>query len=216
MSFGESSSDAIAPAGVRALLFDLGGVIVELDWDRAFAHWALHAGADARELRRRFSFDRPYEQHERGQIDAAAYYASLRGSLGIDVPHDVFDRGWKDIFPRAVPGIAELLNLLHGRIPLYLFSNTNAAHYEAWWGQFAGVLRPFDRVFTSCEIGARKPEPEAFRHVAREIGLPLEAILFLDDTEENVRGAQSIGMPAVLVRNSGDVRRAVAPWLPRP
>jgi FMN phosphatase YigB (HAD superfamily) len=198
---------------VRALLFDLGGVIIDIDWDRAFSHWAAHAGADAKALRARFAFDPHYERHERGEIGAAQYYDSLRRSLGIDLPHDVLDAGWKAIFPGAVAPTVALLRELRGRIPLYLFSNTNLAHQDAWSRQFADALAPFDRVFTSCEIGARKPERAAFEHVAGEIGLPLEAILFFDDTEENVRGARAAGMQAVLVRRPEDVRRAVQPWL---
>jgi len=109
-----------------------------------------------------------------------------------------------------------LLRDLEGRVPLYLFSNTNLAHQEEWSTRFADALAPFDRIFTSCEIGARKPEPAAFEHVAREIGLPLGAILFFDDTESNVLGARAAGMPAVHVRSPQDVRRAVGPWLVRP
>jgi putative hydrolase of the HAD superfamily len=138
----------------------------------------------------------------------------LRQSLGIDLPHEVFDYGWKDIFPRAIPETVEIVRALHGRIPLYLFSNTNPAHFEAWHGRFAEALRPFDRIFTSCGIGVRKPERAAFEHVAREVGLPLASILFLDDTAQNVEGAHAAGMPAVLVKSPADVRRAVAPWLP--
>jgi len=200
---------------IRALLFDLGGVLIDIDWDRAFSHWARHGGADARTLRQRFAFDAHYERHERGEIDARAYYDSLRRSLGVELPHEVFDAGWKAIFPGAVEPTIALLRELHGRIPLYLFSNTNLAHREEWAATFATALEPFDRMFTSCEIGARKPEPAAFRHVAREIGVPLESILFFDDTEENVIGARAVGMPAVHVREPADVRRAVAPWLPK-
>ena len=199
--------------GIRALLFDLGGVIVQLDFDRAFAHWARHGGADPALLRSRFVLDEHYERHERGEIDARAYYDSLRRSLGVDVPHEEFDAGWKSIFPGLVAPTVALLRELEGRIPLYLFSNTNLAHQEEWSTRFADALAPFDRVFTSCGIGARKPEREAFEHVAREIGLPLEAILFFDDTEANVAGARAAGMPAVHVRSPADVRRAVQPWI---
>jgi putative hydrolase of the HAD superfamily len=202
--------------GIRALLFDLGGVLVDIDWDRAFAHWARHGARDPAQLRARFAFDEHYERHERGEIVAAEYYASLRDSLGIDVPHEVFDTGWKAIFPGLVAPTVALLRELHGRIPLYLFSNTNLAHQEEWSSRFAEALAPFDRVFTSCEIGARKPEREAFEHVARAIGVPLEAILFFDDTEANVLGARAAGMPAVHVRSPEDVRRAVEPWLLQP
>jgi putative hydrolase of the HAD superfamily len=198
---------------VRALLFDLGGVVIDIDWDRAFAHWARHAGVDPAHLRSRFAFDPHYERHERGEIDAAAYYQSLRASLGIDVPHEVFDAGWKSIFPGAIEPTVAVLERLHGRVPLYLFSNTNRAHQDAWTRQFAPALARFERIFTSCEIGARKPDRAAFERVAEAIGLPPRSILFFDDTAVNVEGARAIGMPAVLVRGPDDVRRAVAPWL---
>ena len=201
---------------VRALLFDLGGVIVDIDWDGAFAHWARHGKSDPAVLRSRFAFDEHYERHERGEIDARAYYQSLRRTLGVDLPHEVFDAGWKAIFPGLVAPTVALLRELEGRVPLYLFSNTNVAHQEEWSTRFAAALAPFERIFTSCDIGARKPEPAAFEHVARQIGLPVDAILFFDDTESNVLGARAAGMPAVHVRSPADVRRAVEPWLPRP
>jgi putative hydrolase of the HAD superfamily len=207
---------AAAVSEIRALLFDLGGVIVELDWDRAFAAWARAAKVDAAQLRQRFSFDEPYQRHERGEIRAVEYYDALNASLGIDVPHEVLDQGWRDIFASAIEPTASLLRELHGSIPLYAFSNTNPVHYDAWSTRFREVLTPFEHVFTSCDIGARKPDRAAFEHVARAIGVAPEAILFFDDTEENIRGARAIGMPAVLVRGPGDVRAAVSRWLVQP
>jgi putative hydrolase of the HAD superfamily len=62
-------------------------------------------------------------------------------------------------------------------------------------------------------MGWRKPEPEAFEHVSREIGVPLERILFLDDTVANLEGARALGMKTVHVRSPRDVVRALSPWL---
>ena len=59
-------------------------------------------------------------------------------------------------------------------------------------------------------MGLRKPEPPAFEAIASEIGVPLERILFFDDTRVNVEGALAIGMQAVLVRSIADVEQAVA------
>ena len=69
-----------------ALLFDLGGVVFEIDFGRVFAAWAARAGADRAAIAGRFAHDAFYARHERGEIDAAAYFASLRTSLGIDIP----------------------------------------------------------------------------------------------------------------------------------
>ena len=201
-------------ANVRALLFDLGGVLVELDWERVFAHWARCAGKPVEPIRAAFSFDVPYQRHERGEIDAAAYYASLRRSLQLDIPDAQFDAGWKAVFVREIPETVEMVRALHGRIPMYLFSNTNPAHYEAWSTRFAAALEPFEKVFASSAIGRRKPSRESFEHVAGEIGEPTSTILFLDDTAENIEGARAAGMQAVLVRSPQDVRDALRPWLP--
>jgi putative hydrolase of the HAD superfamily len=68
-------------------------------------------------------------------------------------------------------------------------------------------------VFTSFEIGRRKPDRAAYEHVAEAIGTAPGRILFLDDVIENVRGARAAGMQAVHVRSPADVARAVAPWV---
>jgi len=74
------ASDPSFPAD--ALLFDLGGVVMSLDWDRAFSRWAGDSGESAEALRGRFRLDIHYERHERGEIGERDYYASLREALG--------------------------------------------------------------------------------------------------------------------------------------
>ena len=196
-----------------ALLFDLGGVLIGLDWDRAFRHWARHSRSDAKALRERYVFDDAYERHERGEIGEAEYYASLRRSLGIDIPDDAFRAGWGAIFTEEIAETAALLDELHGRVPMYLFSNTNAAHHRVWAPMMARALARFDRIFVSSELGVRKPDRAAFDRISHEIGVPGARILFFDDTLSNVEGARRAGLQAVHVRAPADVREAVRPWL---
>lgn len=196
-----------------ALLFDLGGVLIELDWDAMFAHWSRASGIEARVLRERFAFDEAYQRHERGEIDTARYFAALRQRMGFELPDAEIEAGWGCIFARPIPGTIELLERLATRVPLYVLSNTNPAHQAVWSREFAQALRPFRRLFTSCEMGRRKPEHEAFHHVAREIGAAPARILFFDDTLENVHAARAAGLRAVHVRSPQDVREAVTPWL---
>lgn len=198
---------------IEALLFDLGGVLVRLDWDAVFEHWAACCGADPARLRRRFSFDEPYERHERGETSAREYFEALRGSLGIDLSNDDFRAGWERVFAGPIEPTIELVRRVDPAMPLYLYSNTNAAHHAAWAHDYAEALRPFRRAFTSHELGLRKPERAAFERVAREIGVPMERILFFDDTESNVEGARRAGLAAVHVRSPADVERALRPWL---
>ena len=199
---------------IEALLFDLGGVIVELDWERVFDHWARCAGKPLAPIRAGFGFDVPYQRHERGEIGAADYYESLRRSLQLDITDAQFDAGWKALFVDTIPETVKMIRAIRGHIPLYLFSNSNAAHQEAWAARFADALEPFEKVFVSSEIGRRKPTRESFEHVAHEIGVSPASILFFDDMVENVEGARAAGLQAVHVRSPQDVRDALRPWLP--
>jgi putative hydrolase of the HAD superfamily len=196
-------------SAIDALLFDLGGVLVRIDFERALAHWAGCARADVGTLRSRFVFDPTLIRYECGEIARQEYFAHLRRTLAIDIPDDEFDRGWNAIFLGEVEGIQALLGTLQGQVPMYVFSNTNVDHQRVWSSRYAHVLRPFDRVFCSNELGKRKPAPEAFHAVARAIDVPPERILFFDDTLKNVEGAMAVGMQAVHVRSITDIEEAV-------
>ncbi len=197
----------------KALLFDLGGVVMALDWDRVFSHWAEHSGVDAGEIRRRYSFDPPYERHERGEIGERDYYAALRNSLGIEIGDEALAEGWGRVFAGEITPTVRLIEQVKDRVPVYAFSNTNTAHERVWSRQFAAALAHFRKVFVSSRMGLRKPERAAFEHIATEIGVAPGDILFFDDMIENVDGARAAGLRAVHVKGPQDVRDALRPWL---
>lgn len=196
---------------VGAVLFDLGQVIIRIDMPRAFAHWAQAAAIDPLALQQRYRHDEHYQAHERGEIDAAGYYASLRSMLGIDISDRDFETGWNAIFAGVVPEVIEAMQALHGRIPLYAFSNTNRTHRRHFTGLYGPQLAPLTHIFDSSELGMRKPEARAFLAVAQAIGQPPERILFFDDLTENVTAAKAVGFQTVQVHSPQDVVEALAP-----
>jgi putative hydrolase of the HAD superfamily len=193
-----------------ALLFDLGRVVLDIDFSRAIAIWAGHAGRAPEELVARFVRDEAYRQHETGQISDADYFATLRASLGIAISDDQFLEGWNAIFVGAMPGIAELLPRAGSHLPLYVFSNTNRPHVAHFSTAYADLLGHFRELYLSSTIGLRKPDKAAFDHVVKAIGLPASRILFFDDLAENVLGARASGLQAVHVKSSEDVAAALA------
>ena len=208
----------IAPANsIDALLFDLGGVVIDVDFDRVFASWADTVNQKFETIKSRFDFDSQYERHERGEIEASEYFASLRNILGIDITDDEFIEGWNSIYVGEIPGIAKLLSDIKKKLPIYSFTNSNETHQRVWSIRFKNILNLFENVFVSSEIGKRKPEPEAFRFISDEIGLKPENILFLDDSIEHVMGARAVGMNAVhVISPLSDIKDALGNILSEP
>lgn len=194
---------------VRALLFDLGGVVIEADFERAFRFWAVRASCEPAELGRRFAFDEAYEKHERGELDASGYFTALRRCLGVRLSDNDLTAGWNEIYVGPVPGMTTMLSVASQRFPLFAFTNSNPTHQSVWAMRFATELSIFRSIFVSSQLGVRKPDPEAFTVVAGQAGFRAEEFLFFDDSPENVAGARNAGMQTVLVESTTDVRRAL-------
>jgi len=199
--------------GTQALLFDLGNVVIDIDFNRAFARWSAHAGCDAAAVRTRFKMDDALMRHEVGAISDAEFFASLRGSLGIDLSDAQFLDGWNAIFVGEAEGIAATLAQAATRLPVYAFSNTNPAHVEHWSVRFADTVGHFRKIYVSSTIGLRKPDAAAFRFVVDDMGVAPERILFFDDSLANVEGARACGLQAVHVRSPADIRAALGTLL---
>jgi glucose-1-phosphatase len=194
---------------VRALLFDLGGVVIDIDFERAIHFWARRASCDATALAARFTFDEAYEQHERGELDAAGYFDALRRCLDVRLSHEDLATGWNEIYVGPVPGMATLLSVARRAFPLFAFTNSNPTHQSVWAVRFARELSIFRSVFVSSDLGLRKPDPQAFTTVAGLAGFEPSELCFFDDSAVNVEGARAAGMQAVLVESTNDVRRAL-------
>jgi putative hydrolase of the HAD superfamily len=200
----------LAPGSADALLFDLGRVVLDIEFSKAIGCWAAHAGCEPSDILARYVRDEAYRHHETGKISDAAYFDSLRESLGIRITDAQFLEGWNAIFAGEMPGIAELLARAAGHLPLYAFSNTNQPHVDHFSQVHADLLGHFREIYLSSTIGLRKPDQAAYEHVIDAIGVPASRILFFDDLAENIEGARACGLMAVHVTSSADVADALA------
>src|SRR6476660_8743602 len=131
-----------------ALLFDLGRVVIDIDFNRAFSRWAEHARCDQKLIRERFRHDdTAYKRHERGEIGSEEFFDNLRASLAIDISDAQLLDGWNSILVGEMPGVSELLANAAGSFPLYAFTNSNREHEQYWSKQFSGILSNFKEVY---------------------------------------------------------------------
>jgi FMN phosphatase YigB (HAD superfamily) len=201
----------LSPGSADALLFDLGRVVLDIDFGKVMASWAGHAACEPAQLAARFSSrDEIFRRHETGEVGDAEFFEYLRGSLGIGISDAEFLEGWNAIFAGEMPGIAPMLARAAKRLPLYAFSNTNAPHVAHFSKTYADVLGHFREIFLSSTIGLRKPDAAAYDHVVQAIGVPASRIVFFDDLAENIESAQARGLIGVHVTSPGDVAAALA------
>ncbi|MDE0038484.1 MAG: HAD family phosphatase [Gammaproteobacteria bacterium] len=184
----------------HAVLLDLGGVIVDIDPRACFVSWARAAGVDVGAIAAQWAVDDAYKAFEVGAMDFDEYVDSLSRRLCISLTRDEWRTGWNELLRDLFEDVAGLLPLVASALPLYVFSNTNPVHQEAWQSRFASALTPVRKIYTSWEIGLRKPNVEAYLAVADDIGVAPADILFVDDNAENVAGGKAAGLDARLVR----------------
>lgn len=187
---------------MKALLLDLGGVVIDVDPRRCFAYWAEAAEVDVGRIAERWCADAAYEAFEIGAIGFEEYLESLAARLDISLGEDDWRAGWNALLGEPIAEVVAALPALAARVPLYCFSNTNVVHQAAWEQRHAAALTPFRRIYVSWQLGLRKPCVGAYQRVADDIGVAPEDIVFLDDNAANVQGASAAGLVARHVPNA--------------
>jgi len=178
----------------QLVLFDLGGVLVELGGVEDFRR--MIGAGDETEMWRRWLGSPWVRRYERGHCSREAFAEGMiaENSLGMAPPDflEIF-RSW----PRGMmAGAAELIASLRDGVAYACLSNTNEMHWNEQRDAEA-IQAIFDTRFLSFELGLVKPDREIFEAVIRETRLPGDAMLFLDDNTINVEGALAAGLDAV-------------------
>ncbi|MEU5345594.1 MULTISPECIES: HAD family phosphatase [unclassified Streptomyces] len=209
-------------ASASAVIVDWGGVLTQ-PFDEAIALWAAAEGVDPGEfgavLGRLLGPDakpgggpNPFHRVERGDMPVAAFESALaalvRRTDGTSPPADGLVQRMFAHFAME-PAMAGLLRRVRGAgVPVALLSNSWGHRYDRdGWDEL------FDAVVISCEVGMRKPEPEIFRHTARQLDRRPEECVFVDDLGRNVRAARALGMTAVHHRTAAETAEALTPLL---
>lgn len=187
-----------------AVLFDMGGVLVELGPLDEFLGVAIPAD----EFWPRWLASPSVRSFERGQCGVDDFGAGLAREFSLDLtPEEVIDRF--RLFPRGLfAGAAELVAEVGLRFPTGVLSNTNRLHWDEQrdGDQIRGL---FDHSFLSYELGLVKPDAAIFEAVAAELDRDPGEILFIDDNQINVDGARSAGFQAELARGVAEARQAL-------
>lgn len=190
---------------VRAIIFDFGGVLIDLDKQQCIHQLKEVTGYDFSHMLGDYVQSDIFMQFERGLISKNVFYDEVRRISGSTASDEAIRDAW-NAFLLDVPIKKKLLVYeLHRHFNVFLLSNTNAIHIEhSFNAEFNSngfsVSDYFDQCFFSNEMHLAKPEPGVFEYVLNHIHYPSSACLFLDDGEANIDVAASLGFQTYLVR----------------
>ena len=194
----------------KAVIFDMGGVLVDLDIEdckRAFKEYLGYYKID--EIIDPCHQKGIYGDLEEGKLTANEFREivleeSRPGSLAEDV-----DRAMWHILVGIEPYKIDMLRKLAGRYDLYMLSNNNAVCLPRSRQLFADAGAPLEEIFRKCyfsfEMKALKPSEAFYKAVMEDIGIAPEDMLFIDDSMKNVEGAIQAGLPAVYYQPGTDL-----------
>jgi putative hydrolase of the HAD superfamily len=195
---------------IKALIFDMGGVLVDLDIEdckRAFKESIGYHDID--NIIDACHQKGIYGDLEEGRLSAEEFRAIvLAGSRPGAAAADV-DEAMSHILVGIHPAKVQLLRDLSEKYDLYMLSNNNAICLPFSSRMFDEAGIPLKDIFIKCffsfEMKALKPSAAFYKAVMREIGLPAEQMLFIDDSQKNVDGSIEAGLPAVYYEPGTDL-----------
>jgi HAD superfamily hydrolase (TIGR01509 family) len=176
------------------LLFDLGGVLIQLSGvDRMLELTGHILSSD--DLWQRWLTSEGVRQFEAGRAGPEEFGAAMLAEFGLEISVAQFLQEFTAWPSGVFPGSFELLEALGASYRLACLTNTNVLHWARVCDEM-GLPRYFHASFASHLLGLLKPDVEIFQYVVEQLGCPPERILFLDDNRLNVERARSVGMAA--------------------
>ena len=194
---------------VKSIIFDLGGVLINLDYQltrKAFENLGI---ANFDDLYTQHHANPLFEQLEVGAIEPEDFYNKLREATGLTHSNTQLESAWNAMLLDFPAERLQWLDQIKTKYNIYLFSNTNAIHYNAFTTIYAqtahlvGLNPNFNHFFKEAHyshtLGQRKPEVAAFEAVLAKSDLDPAQTLFIDDTISNIEGAQKAGLQTIFL-----------------
>jgi HAD superfamily hydrolase (TIGR01509 family) len=192
---------------IRVVLFDVGGVLVELSGIEIMTVW-LGSGITVEELWIKWLRSTAVRRFETGQGDANEFALQVTREFGLDIEPARFLESFAGWPLGLYPGVMEMLARIPARYRLALLSNSNALHWPRILNDM-GMGAAFEHHFVSHLTGKIKPDTAAFEDVIASLGCDPAQVLFLDDNMLNVEAARSVGMHAVRVQGPLEAQRVL-------
>ncbi len=189
---------------IKAVIFDLGRVIVPFDFKRGYAKLEPLCGIPAAEIPKRIAPTGLVTRFESGGIEPRDFVRELSKHLNLNLGYEAFCEIWNCIFEPNTLISEAMLQGIARKYRLVLLSNTNAIHFAMVRENYP-LLRHFHALVLSHEVGAMKPSPLIYRRAVEAAGCLPEECFFTDDIPAYVEAARAHGIDAVQFESAAQI-----------
>jgi glucose-1-phosphatase len=181
----------------KAVVFDLGKVLVDFDYGRAARNLAAHSKLSAAEIRVAVDQSPLLLEYETGLMTSEQFFNQVRDAIGYTGTPEAFPGLFADIFTPISAMIALHDELVGQRVPTFAFSNTNELAIR-FVRRVYPFFNRFDSHILSYEEGAMKPSPRIYEAVERRTWSKGHDLIYIDDRPENIEEGLRRGWQAIL------------------
>lgn len=197
------------------IIFDLGGVVIDLDVKRTYEGFRRLFGEDVMNLEHGYLRSSLQTDYEIGAIDSEEFLDGLE-ALALEgvTRQDIID-AWNAMLIGIPKERALTLESLSDKYRIFILSNTNSIHEECFERMLPGhekLSDIFEKAYYSHRIGCRKPDPEAFKVVLEGSGLKPGETLFVDDLELNIEAAKKLNLHTLHVMQNMEIADIFKDW----
>lgn len=197
--------------GIKALVFDCGGVLLRNGDLSPYRRWEDRLGLAPGELERRLWTGDLWRLAERGEVTDAEFWRRSACDLGLDgeaerLRAEIWET-W-EIDPRVLA----LIDRARERHRVAMLTNATDAMEELLAERY-GVADRFEAIVNSARVGLAKPEAAIYEELLRRLDVKAGEVVFIDDRAENVAAAASLGMHVVWFLGAGELQRQLEAYL---
>tara|TARA_B100001057_G_scaffold431472_1_gene458950 strand:+ start:8158 stop:8778 length:621 start_codon:yes stop_codon:yes gene_type:complete len=194
---------------IDTLIFDFGGVIINLDYTKPVDEFKKLGIFDSQKLYSKKEQTKLFDSLECGQISDENFLNEIRKKSNTN-NLELIKKAWNSILLNIPEERVNLLKKLSSKCKIFLLSNTNSIHLneiisaygEKKWRNFISI---FNDVYFSNQIGMRKPNEDIFFYIIKKNKLDVSKTLFIDDSPQHIKTAKKIGFKTYHLTDKEDI-----------
>lgn len=205
--------------GIRHIIFDLGGVLLNIDYTRTEKAFIDLGISNFNELYSQLRQTTLFDDWEIGKISREDFLIRLLEIAPAGTTSEQVITAWNAMLLDFPLRRLQLLQQLRSHYDLLLLSNTNELHELAFNDilmrshGLPGLGVMFDKVYYSHRIGMRKPDEKVFKYILEKNGFKAEQTLFIDDSPQHIEGAGAIGIQTIYLEKGMTIEEHI--FLPK-